>query len=100
MRGDETAKMAAMNRWLDAVCAELGVDRAVMDVNATALLALISDVAHGPTRPGAPLTAFLVGLAGATAADGPAQARAVAEKVAAVHRLVQAWEPGEEGPAA
>lgn len=33
---------------------------------------MISDVAHGPSRPGAPLTAFLIGVAaghGADAAD-------------------------------
>ncbi|WP_448073073.1 DUF6457 domain-containing protein [Georgenia yuyongxinii] len=91
MRGDESEKMTVMNRWLDAVCAELGVDRAVMDANVKPLLALISDVAHGPTRPGAPLTAFLVGLAGAR--DGAAQAAAVGERIARVERLVQAWDP-------
>lgn len=96
MRGDETEKMAAMNRWLDAVCAELEVDRSVMDTNSTALLRLISDVAHGPSRPGAPLTAFLVGLAGASA-PGPA-APAVGERIAAVSRLVESW-PDAGAPA-
>jgi hypothetical protein len=101
MRGDETEKMATMNRWLDGVCAELGVDRAVMDANSTPLLRLISDVAHGPTRPGAPLTAFLVGLAGARAGgDSAAQAAAVGERIAEVERLVAAWQASKPASAA
>ncbi|MFH5824112.1 DUF6457 domain-containing protein [Georgenia sp. AZ-5] len=94
-RGDETEKMAAMNRWLDAVCGELGVDRAVMDASTSRLLELIHDVAHGPSRPGAPLTAFLVGLAAGSAADdaaAPEVSEQVAERVAAVSRLVAVWD--------
>ncbi|MEE6271820.1 DUF6457 domain-containing protein [Georgenia sp. MJ206] len=92
----EREKMAAMNVWLDAVCRELDVDRAVMTEVTGPLLALIRDVAHGPTRPGAPLTAFLVGLASARAAgpDPAAQAAAVEARVAAVARLVADY-PGE-----
>ncbi|UNX54004.1 DUF6457 domain-containing protein [Georgenia sp. TF02-10] len=95
-RGDETQKMAVMNRWLDAVCAELGVDRTVLDDNTTALLRLINHVAHGPSRPGAPVTAFLVGLAAAAAApaDPGEQSRAVADRLAAVEKLVAAWDEG------
>jgi hypothetical protein len=61
MTADVGDKMAVMNAWLDAVRAELGADRSVMDANTTGLLDLIRDVAHGPSRPGAPMTAFLVG---------------------------------------
>ena len=96
VRGDESEKMAAMNRWLDAVCAELDVDRAILDANSAALLALISDVAHGPSRPGAPVTAFLVGLAAARAGgDVPA---AAGERIAQIRHLVTAWDGA--GPAA
>ncbi|CAN5399536.1 DUF6457 domain-containing protein [soil metagenome] len=92
MTVDESDKMAVMNAWLDAVCAELGVDRSVMDANTTGLLDLIRDVAHGPSRPGAPMTAFLVGLASATASTDPTvQAQTVAERVAAVNRLIDGW---------
>ena len=88
--------MVVMGAWLDAVCAELGVDRSVMDASTTGLLDLIRDVAHGPSRPGAPMTAFLVGLSSATAAADPAgQTRSVAEHVAAVNRLVARWQPPE-----
>ncbi|MHB1065444.1 MAG: DUF6457 domain-containing protein [Georgenia sp.] len=88
-RGDESEKMAAMNRWLDAVCAELDVDRGVLDANSAGLLALISDVAHGPSRPGAPLTAFLVGLAAARTGD---PAVAVAQGVSRVSVLATSWD--------
>lgn len=90
--GEETATMATMHRWLDAVCAELGVDRSVVDASTAALLDLIRDVAHGPSRPGAPMTAFLVGLsAGQAGADARAQASAVAERVERVEALVARW---------
>ncbi|WP_187138369.1 DUF6457 domain-containing protein [Cellulomonas timonensis] len=95
-RGDETQKMAVMNAWLDQVCAELDVDRSVLDANTMPLLQLINHVAHGPSRPGAPVTAFLVGLAGASASTDPAeQARVVGERIAAVEKLVAAWDPDE-----
>ncbi len=66
---DDPEKMARMRAWLTAAAAEIGVDPAtVLDAEAP-LLAMISDVAHGPSRPGAPLTAFLVGVAVGRGAD-------------------------------
>jgi uncharacterized protein DUF6457 len=50
-----------LDRWAEAACAELGLDRREADV--TAVLDLARDVAHGVARPAAPLTAFLLGLA-------------------------------------
>ena len=92
MSADESDKLAVMNAWLDAVSAELGTDRSVMDANAAGLLDLIRDVAHGPSRPGAPMTAFLVGLASASGSDDPTvQAQTVAERVAAVNSLIAGW---------
>lgn len=89
---DETATMETMHRWLDAVCAELGLDRGVVDANTAVLLDLIRDVAHGPSRPGAPMTAFLVGLsAGQAGADPGTQSSAVAERVRRVEDLVARW---------
>jgi Domain of unknown function (DUF6457) len=106
-RGDETRKMAAMNAWLDEVCAELGVDRDLVSATTPTMLRLIGRVAHGPSRPGAPLTAFVVGLAAAEAARdgevgtggaGPvapgtddARAAAVRQRVDAVAALVERW---------
>lgn len=92
MSADESDKLVVMNAWLDAVSAELGTDRSVMDANTAGLLDLIRDVAHGPSRPGAPMTAFLVGLASASGSDDPTvQAQTVAERVAAVNRLIAGW---------
>lgn len=88
-RGED--RMVIMRSWLERVCAELGVDPAVLDTTTTPLLALIRDVAHGPSRPGAPLTAFLVGLAAGSRAGGEATddlVAAVVEQVGAVQALL------------
>lgn len=89
----EREKMAAMNAWLDEVCTELGVDRELMTQTTGPLLALIRDVAHGPSRPAAPLTAFLLGLA--SARDGARsvedQAASVGERIATLSRLAREW---------
>ena len=99
MSDDEAEKMAVMDRWLGAVCAELGVERSVLDASTVGMLALIKDVAHGPSRPGAPMTAFLIGLAsGAASPASSGQAAGVADRLAAVSRLVERWETS--GPAA
>lgn len=93
---DETQRMAEMRQWLEAVCAELELDPALLDETTEPLLDLIHDVAHGPSRPGAPLTAFLVGLAAGrhvsadTGDQEPARlARAILERSAAVDALLR-----------
>ena len=65
---DEQRKMAEMEAWLDKVCETLGVDRAVLAAVTPEVLDLVGQVAHGPSRPGAPMTAMVVGLA-ATKSD-------------------------------
>ncbi|MGV8965855.1 MAG: DUF6457 domain-containing protein [Cellulomonas sp.] len=89
MSADETDKMAVMDRWLDEVCAELNLDKSILDTNTDALLGLIKSVAHGPSRPGAPMTAFLIGLAAGAASTDPAtQTTAVADHITTVNRLI------------
>lgn len=86
-----TDRMTIMRDWLERVCTELDVDPAVLDSTTTPLLALIRDVAHGPSRPGAPLTAFLVGLAAGSRAGGEVTddlVAAVLERVGAVEALL------------
>ncbi len=86
----EAERMAQMWRWLEVVCAELDIDPELLDGLTDELLALVRDVAHGPSRPGAPLTAFLVGLAaGRTSSD--LDAAVVSDKIAAVTRLASSW---------
>ncbi len=84
-------RMATMHEWLREVCNELGLDPGVIESSAEQLLALVGQVAHGPTRPGAPLTAFLVGLSAGAAGrelDTVATVRDVAERAETVERLV------------
>lgn len=70
--------------WLTAAAADLGVDPEVLD--ADAVLELARDVAHHVERKAAPLTAYLVGYAAASAAgsgEGPGGA-ALARRVGAL----------------
>jgi molybdopterin-guanine dinucleotide biosynthesis protein A len=63
-------RRAVLEEWIEAVCLELGLDRG--EVDRDLVLNLARDVAHGVTRPAAPLTAYLLGLAvgrGAVAAE-------------------------------
>ena len=53
--------------WVAAACAEVGIDPG--DVPVPVVLDLARDVAHGVLRPGAPVTAYLLGLAVGHGAD-------------------------------
>lgn len=66
---DDPEKMAAMRQWLGMVEGELGLDPEIMADVESPLLKLISTVAHRRSRPGAPLTAFLVGVAAGRGGD-------------------------------
>lgn len=57
-----------LEEWLAVVSEELGIEA----VDATEVLDLARDVAHGVARPAAPLTCLLVGLAAESSADLPA----------------------------
>ncbi|HEX6931312.1 MAG TPA: DUF6457 domain-containing protein [Streptosporangiaceae bacterium] len=53
--------MSTLERWIDAACAELGVDRSRVDERV--ILDLAREAAHQVDRPAAPVTAFLAGVA-------------------------------------
>ena len=53
--------MNPLDGWTSKVLGELGLDAGVIDRDL--ILDLARDVAHNVARPGAPLTAFLVGVA-------------------------------------
>ena len=53
--------MSTLDRWIEAACLELGVDRA--EVDERLILDLARDAAHRVDRPAAPVTAFLAGIA-------------------------------------
>jgi hypothetical protein len=66
--------MNELDAWTTAACRSLGLDPTVVD--RTIVLDLARDVAHHVLRPGAPLTAYLLGVAvgrGADAADAAAR---------------------------
>jgi hypothetical protein len=57
-----------LERWLDEAAEALGVEAPDAALRA-AVLDLARDVAHNVARPGAPLTAFLLGVAVGRGAD-------------------------------
>lgn len=72
--------MTTLDDWVAAVCAEVGIDPAAVDVRL--VLDLARDVAHQVERPAAPVTAYLLGLAagaGRPADQVAARLRALAE---------------------
>ncbi|MGV9210369.1 DUF6457 domain-containing protein [Micromonospora sp. RB23] len=71
--------MTVLDDWITAACAEVGLDPA--EVPVPAVLDLARDVAHQVVRPGAPVSAYLLGLAvgrGADPADAAARLSALA----------------------
>lgn len=95
-----------LQEWLDIVAPRLGVSSEVVDAVSSAVLDRVRDVAHDVVRPGAPLTAFLVGLAAGQAvpagADGVAAdpqevAAAVVKRLAVVDELVNHWRQNGSG---
>ncbi|WP_320068264.1 DUF6457 domain-containing protein [Micromonospora sp. RTGN7] len=59
--------MTVLDEWVTAACAELGLDPGQVPV--PVVLDLARDVAHQVLRPGAPVTAYLLGLAVGSGAD-------------------------------
>ncbi|MDO5700836.1 MAG: DUF6457 domain-containing protein [Bowdeniella nasicola] len=88
----EAKKMEIMHAWLADVSQALELDEGIATRVAPPMLDLIRDVAHGPSRPGAPMTAMLVGLAaglGAQSADTDAIAERITEGVRTVHAVIE-----------
>jgi hypothetical protein len=75
--------MNEMDAWVAAASAELGLDSG--DVQVKRVLDVARDVAHQVLRPGAPVTAYLMGVAVGRGAD-PAE---TAERIS---RLAESWE--------
>jgi hypothetical protein len=74
--------MNQLDAWVTAVVGELGLDEG--DNQTTRVLDVARDVAHQVLRPGAPVTAYLMGVAVGRGAD-PAD---VAERVS---ELARSW---------
>jgi hypothetical protein len=67
MDATEGATMSDLDAWIETAGKELGLDPA--DVPVKAVLDVARDVAHGVVRPGAPVSAYLMGLAVGRGAD-------------------------------
>ncbi len=80
--------MSTLERWIDAACAELGVDRATVDERI--ILDLARDAAHQVDRPAAPVTAFLAGIA---AGSG----ESLADVASRLTALIRAWQDAGPG---
>jgi sirohydrochlorin ferrochelatase len=78
--------MATLDEWTDAVREALELD----PIDTNLVLDLARDVAHGVTRPAAPLTAYLLGLAVGRGAD-PGQAAAT------ITELARTWSSSPTG---
>jgi hypothetical protein len=74
--------MSELDSWIVAACGELGLSPA--DVSAKEVLDVARDVAHHVVRPGAPVSAYLMGVAVGRGADPSG----VAQRLSA---LAMAW---------
>lgn len=84
----------ALTDWLAAVTQELGLEDAVEAAGTVdMILDMTADVAHGVSRPGAPVTAFLIGIAAGRAEDPAVAARDYAGKIS---KLAQGWHDDAE----
>lgn len=76
-------EMQSAHAWLDQVASELGLPDEVVRTNVKGILDLTSAVAHNRSRPAAPVTAFLVGLAAGRAASDSAEGNPSADNYSA-----------------
>jgi hypothetical protein len=90
----ESSDASALSEWVTAVVQELGLEGALDSARSVDMvLDLTSDVAHGVSRPAAPVTAFLVGVAAGRADDPAVAARDYAQKIG---RLADGWDSDSE----
>jgi hypothetical protein len=84
----------ALSEWVTAVSRELGLEDALDSLGTVDMvLDMASDVAHGVSRPGAPVTAFLIGVAAGRADDPAVAARDYAGKIG---KLAEGWGADDE----
>lgn len=89
--------MSDLDVWTAQVVAALDLDSAAVGALTDPVLDRVRDVAHGVLRPGAPMAAFLVGLAAgaATGQGGTTQdvVDGVQNRLLVLDRLIAEWKP-------
>lgn len=80
--------MSELDSWVTTVCGELGIDPAAAP---DAVLDVARDVAHGVSRPAAPLTTFLLGRAVESGVP-------IDEAIERISRLARDWEYDQTAP--
>lgn len=78
MPHDRNQDLSELTRWLETVAPGLGL--ATADIPVGDVLDLAKAVAHGVTRPGVPVTAFVAGLAIGRGADADAVLATLTER--------------------
>lgn len=78
--------LSVLDDWVAVACVELGLD--VDEARTAVVLDLARDIAHGVVRPGAPVTAYLLGVAVGRGADPAVAAARLSE-------LARAWSSAE-----
>ena len=81
--------MSTLDDWTEALCAELGL--AAGEGTQQTVLNLARVVAHTVDRPGAPLTAYFLGVA-------VGRGEPLAATAARIQQLARDWAATQEGP--
>ena len=87
--------MNVLEEWIKLASAELGLSPA--DVDHKVVLDVARDVAHNVVRPGAPVTAYLMGIAVGRGADPATAAARLSELALKWPGEQQGQQPGGEG---
>lgn len=96
MAKDSPQEIKSANEWLNQASETLQISPELTRTVLGDLLDLTKNVAHGPSRPAAPVTAFLVGLSTgqAQAADTSEEdlAAAVRERIAKINATLEEYQ--------
>lgn len=85
--------MSTLPEWVELVCRELDISEVVSpSAMQSRVLEMSRYVAHDVTRPAAPLTAYLLGLAAGRTSDPETTAELLAPRVC---QLAQRWADGQ-----
>lgn len=94
MATDDPREMETAHQWLTSVAREFDLDEQLVTRLARPLLGLTREVAHQRSRPAAPLTAFLVGLAVRGEGDMDEVVRDVEKRIdALITRIAESENP-------